>query len=324
MRIFKRAAIPILFLAILMGVNAIFNYLLIPYTFTRYKLHKIENETFDDLILGSSHGATNIDPACLSYVTDRSAFNAAQGEEFPVDSYFFLKDAVTAGHAPGRVIYEFDPNYWITAQEVDSTFSGLFGEMRMSGTKVQYFFAKMWKADFRTFSAPWYFYREQWSLIPENLDVKRSDVYKNYGVENFDTDTQTVEHDGFMAIHPGKWNDSIVPREWSEEMLQKDARRFFVMMAEYCRRMEIEFVVVTTPVPDETLRACADSYAAASEEMRSLAETYGFEYLDFTSGELLSENEDLTAPDLYADWDGHMYEETAERFSLILAEKLTH
>ncbi len=324
MRIFKRAAVPILFLAILMGTNALFNYLLIPYTFTRYKLHKIENETFDDLILGSSHGATNIDPAYVAYVTGRSAFNAAQGEEFPVDSYFFLKDAVTAGHAPTRVIYEFDPNYWITAQEVDSTFSGLFGEMRMSWTKVQYFFAKMWKVDFRTFCAPWYFYREQWSLIPENLDVKRSEVYRDYGVENFNTDTQTVEYDGFMAIHPGKWNDSIVPREWSEAMLQKDARRYFVMMAEYCRRMKIEFVVVTTPVPDETLRACADSYAAASEEMRSLAETYGFEYLDFTSGELLSENEDLTDPDLFADWDGHMYEETAERFSLILAEKFTY
>ena len=54
MRIFKRIAVPILFLAILMGVNAVFNYLLIPYTFTRYKLHMIESETFDDLILGSS------------------------------------------------------------------------------------------------------------------------------------------------------------------------------------------------------------------------------------------------------------------------------
>ena len=322
MRTFKRVAIPILFLAILVGVNTVCSYLLIPYTFTRYKLHTIETETFDDLILGSSHGATNIDPAYVSHVTKRSAFNAAQGEEFPVDSYFFLKDAVTAGHAPGRVIYEFDPNYWITAQEVDSTFSGLFGEMRMSGTKIQYFFAKMWKADFRTFCAPWYFYREQWSLIPENLEVKRSDVYRNYGIEIFDTDTQTLEQDGFMAIHPGKWNDQIVPREWSEGMLQKDARKFFVMLAEYCGRMHIDLVVVTTPIPDETLSACADSYAASSEEMQSLAEQYGFRYLDFTSGQLLSENEDLTDPDLFADWDGHMYEETAERFSQVLAELL--
>ena len=108
MRIFKRIAVPILFLAILMGVNAIFNYLLIAYTFTRYKLHKIETEAFDDLILGSSHGATNIDPAYVSSVTGRSAFNAAQGEEFPVDSYFFLKDALPTieGMASGSTFKE--------------------------------------------------------------------------------------------------------------------------------------------------------------------------------------------------------------------------
>ena len=168
MRIFKRILIPILFFAVLFGINTVMNYLMVPYTFTRFKVHTIETETFDDLILGASHAGTNISPAVLSGITGRTAFNAAQGEEFPVDSYYFLKDAAR-DHKPGRLIYEFDPNYWITAQEISSNYAGMFAEMQFCPAKLQYFFAKMWKADFRTAFAPWYFYRAQVGELADRL-----------------------------------------------------------------------------------------------------------------------------------------------------------
>lgn len=321
MRIFKRILIPVLFFAVLFGINTVMNYLMVPYTFTRFKVHTIETETFDDLILGASHAGTNISPAILSGITGRTAFNAAQGEEFPVDSYYFLKDAAR-DHKPGRLIYEFDPNYWITAQEISSNYAGMFAEMRFCPAKLQYFFAKMWKADFRTAFAPWYFYRAQVGDIRQNLFTKGTDNYKNFGTDTFDSATQTVHSDGFIAVKPGKWDDTIIPRDWSEDMLQEDAREYFIRIAEFCAREGIELVVVTTPVPAETLEANAASYEAAGAEMSALAKEYGFRYLNYTGGELLAANKALTDADLYADWDGHMYADAAEAFSKVLARDL--
>ena len=61
------------------GINALLSYMLIPYQFTRMKIHTIETEDFDDLILGSSHGSAAIDPAVLSEKTGRTCFSAAAG-----------------------------------------------------------------------------------------------------------------------------------------------------------------------------------------------------------------------------------------------------
>ena len=312
MRIFKRILVPVVFIAVLFAVNTYLNYLLVPYTFTRYKVHKIETETFDDLILGSSHAGTCLSPSSISSVTGRSAFNAAQGEEYPVDSYFFLKDA--AG--------KHNPNYWITAQDVSANYAGTYTEMQPGKAKVQYFFAKMWKADFRTSIAPWYFYRAQLSDIERNLFVKRSDDYKNFGTGTFDSATQTVEADGFIAVKPGKWDDEIIPRDWSDDMIQEKARDYFIRIAEFCRREGIELVVVTTPVPAETLAANEASYASAGAEMEALSKTYDFTYMNYNGGDLLEARREFTDSELFADWDGHMYAEAARRFSVAFAEDL--
>ncbi len=320
MRISKRLLVPVIFLALFLAVNTGLDYILVPYTFTRYKIHKIETETYDDLILGSSHAGTCLSPSAMQTVNGRKTFNAAQGEEFPVDSYFFLKDAARE-HKPDRLIYEFDPNYWITAQDESANYAGMFAEMQLCPAKIQYFFAKMWKADFRTFCAPWYFYRSEAKKedIERNLFVKKSEDYRNYGTGTFDSAIQTVEEDGFIAVKPGKWADEITPRDWSEDMLQKDAREYFIRIAEYCRRRGIRLVVVTTPVPAQTLAANLASYTAAAEEMKALSRTYGFSYLNYTEGELLLANQEFTNADLFADWDGHMYADTARRFSAVLA-----
>ena len=89
-----------------------------------------------------------------------------------------------------------------------------------------------------------------------------------------------------------------------------------------CAREGIELVVVTTPVPAETLEANAASYEAAGAEMSALAESYGFRYLNYTGGELLAANKALTDADLYADWDGHMFADAAAAFSEVLARDL--
>lgn len=307
------------FFAVLTAFNMVMNYLLIPYSFTRMKVHYLETETCDDLILGSSHAGTNIDASLLESLTGRKTFNAAQGEQYPVDSFYLLKDAAI-DHKPKRVIYEFDPTYWLVSQEIDSAYAGMFYEMRMSPVKLQYFFDKMWSADFRTWTAPWYFYRRQIGDISANLYTKKTDNYKNYGTATFDSETQTVREDGFIAVKPGKWEDEITVREWSDETIQKDDEKFFERIAKFCLQEGIELVVVTTPVPAGTYEAGRENFDAAAAHMKGLAEKYGFEYLCY-NGDALQDTS-LTGEEQYADWDGHMYEEAADRFTELLAKDL--
>ena len=101
---FIPAAVTAIFIAVVIVFNMVMNYLLIPYSFTRLKVHMLETMQFNNLILGSSHAGTNIDATHLAGLTGRTTFNAAQGEQFPVDSYYLLKDACI-DQKPDRVIY---------------------------------------------------------------------------------------------------------------------------------------------------------------------------------------------------------------------------
>lgn len=311
--------VSVIFIAALIAFNMMMNYLLIPYSFTRMKVHKIETESFDDLILGSSHAGTNIEPGYLKEISGRTCFNAAQGEQFPVDSYYLLKDTCI-DQKIDRVIYEFDPTYWLTAQEIDSSYANMFYEMRLSPVKARYFFDKMWGVDFRTWTSPWYFYRRQLGHISENIYTKSTDNYKNYGVATFDSETQTVHEDGFIAVKPGKWEDDITVREWNDKMFQKDDEEFFIKMADYCLKEGIELVVVSTPIPAETYEAGKEHFDSAYAHMAGLAEEYGFRYMCYNSGELM--RVELMESDRFADWDGHMYQEAAHEFTGIFAEDL--
>jgi len=318
MRIFKRILTAALFVGILAAVSLTLDYLMIPYTFTRMKVHAVENNTYDDLILGSSHGATNIDPDVLGGITGRTTYNAAQGEEFPVDSYYLLKDACIA-NKPGRLIYEFDSTYWLSAQETDSSYALTYYSMRRSFTKMQYFYAKMWNADFRTWSAPWYFFRDRIYDIGTNLYVKGTDDYKDYGTGTFESDRQSVTDKGFIAIKNVRWDDAVTVRPWTDDMIQKSDVAYFLRIVSYCKENDISLVVVTTPVPDDTYEAGKDNFDQAGFYMSALADQYGFTYANYNNDRL--EGLDTTNA-AYADYDGHMYEESAEAFSRVFGERL--
>ena len=54
------------------------------------KVHAVENNTYDDLILGIFARATNIDPDVLGGITGRTTYNAAQGKNSLWTATIFL------------------------------------------------------------------------------------------------------------------------------------------------------------------------------------------------------------------------------------------
>ena len=75
----------------------------------------------------------------------------------------------------------------------------------------------------------------------------------------------------------------------------------------YCKKNDIDFVAVTTPIPIATLKDYSDNYNAA------------WKYLNFNTQYFKAFTHDLKA---YTDYDGHMNGDAARQYSRILAEIL--
>ena len=327
MRIFKHLLPFILGVLFILLLNAALNYMLIPYQFTRVKVHKVETETFDDLILGSSHGGTAFDPTALTAETGRSSYNACAGGQFPMDNYYLLLDALRE-HAPKRVIFEYDPNYWISLDPFNRTARYQESVMAPSAVRFEYFSKLLLPGDIRYVLMPWSLYESGLKDIRRIVARKQSDDYKNYAVEPFnEKGSQACDENGFLGIPDDVGGDPKIPdlfyTDGMEHIVAKN-REYFEKIVRLCQKKEIELVVVTTPVPAATREATEGFYYTAHEWMKDLSTAYGFTYLDFV---LPSENKDAL-PDLcedpkgFSDGEGHMHISAARNFTQVLASYL--
>ena len=319
MRIFKKAYLPVLFVLFL-ALNGVLNFLLIPYQFTRLKVRAVETGANRDLILGSSHGCAGIDPAVLAKETQRSCFNAAAGGQYPRENVYLLRDACLK-EAPERVIFEYDPAYWVSGDPYNRTARYQFDVMAPSQVKAAYFMDLLFKNDFRYLFMPWAAYMENVPIIGQIVKTKTGEAYRTYGAQPFDGRYQTCRPDGFTAIHVQD-RDALTPpslafTQENEGYVEKN-RAYFEKLAALCLERGITLTVVTTPVPAVTLDTNRTFYEQAHRIMETLSRTYGFTYLDYAAGP-----EALTLPDTdFADGEGHMYETAAAQFSKHLAEDL--
>ena len=74
-------------------------------------------------------------------------------------------------------------------------------------------------------------------------------------------------------------------------------------LIDYCKKNDIYFVAVTTPIPISTLKDYSDNYNAAWKYFGKFFEEQGVEYLNFNTQYFKAFTHDLKA---YTDYDGHM------------------
>ena len=111
MRNFKKWMLPLLFVAVFVGINELLNYVLYPYTYTRADVHHLAASEYEDVLVGTSHGKCGLDPQVLEEVTGHKTINVCQGGEYPLDVYYLVREAAR-NKKVSRVIYELDSGYW--------------------------------------------------------------------------------------------------------------------------------------------------------------------------------------------------------------------
>ncbi len=318
MRNSKRVILFAAFFTVCLLLNVILNYILIPNNIMRIKLHNLETTTYDDLFLGTSHGFSAVDPLVVDSITGRKSTNLCIWGEYPRDSYYLLKEACRE-HKPERVVYELDPTYWINKDIDTYYYTQLFNYMPWSQVKAEYFLAKITSADFRAVLFPWFNYQLQWQPNLANLELKQTDNYKNYGLDTFDLSYQTLKEEGFLFFKDTKRTKSQYVSLWDEKKMLVNSYRYFDKMVTFCRENDIELVVFTTPVPQETLELYPENYQKAFQYFSKMLQGYGLTYYNFNYIQLDGFDKSLVG---YSDYDGHMYGDTAGSFSKSLGDYL--
>lgn len=320
MRNSRRILKIIIFLMIVNLLNGMMNYILYPYTYSRAEMHHMEGSDLNQLVVGSSHGKCGINPASLDAVMGTKTFNSCQGGEYPMDSYYLVREADRV-HELKQVIYELDPGYWVTGDGQNAQYIAYLREFPNSTLKLVYWKDKLLDGDFRSTLFPWYFYRNQLMNIPEIVKQKQSDAYRNYSFEPFSGVGQTCREDGY--IYRNRVETEKIPVDplnlWKDENLNQESVKWFEKMYEYCKEEDIELIVVVTPVPEETLNLYPENYQKGYDYLERYMAGKELLYLNYSRGD-----DDRFSRKLadFADQEGHMYGDAAEVFSRCFGEDI--
>lgn len=320
MRNFKKILTVVIFLGLVVLFNTVLDYLLYPNTYSRAELYNMENTDLNQLLVGTSHGKCSIDPAVLDEVMGTRSFNSCQGGQYPIDSYYLVREADRV-HNLKQVVYELDPAYWVTWNGENAQYISYLREFPNSLLKLAYWKDKLLDGDFRSTFFPWYFYRNQFQNIGETIKMKRSREYKEHSLSIFSSAGQTCREDGFISIHRVESEKAPVDplNLWQDgNLLQKNVV-WFEKMYEYCRKRGIQLVVVVTPVPKETVALYPENYRMAYDYLDEYMKGKDLVYLNYNRIEDERISRNLSD---YGDQEGHMFEDTAASFSRCLAEKL--
>ena len=104
---FKKIIKTIVVVAVCVTLLAGLDMALYPCTFMRNDIHAVVSNQYDDIILGTSHGMTDIDPAVMEEITGRSGHNVCVGGEYGIDAYYIAR-LIAEKQKPARIIYEVD------------------------------------------------------------------------------------------------------------------------------------------------------------------------------------------------------------------------
>lgn len=291
------------------------DFILYPCTFMRNDIHKVSTEKFEDIYIGTSHGKMNIDPAVIKEITEKKGHNLCVGGEYGVDAYYLTK-LVMEKQAPERIIYEIDPGYFVTEKEPGNNYLLFYHEMPFSKTKFQYFKDILLECDFRTVLFPWYEYSLQYE-ISKISDTVLQKANKNYDASYLKGKAQRYHESGFIerySVDVAKL-ELTEPKLFSKAELKQENIEYLGKLIQLCKENNVEFVAITTPIPEETLNSYSDNYEKAWDYFSEYFSGKEVQYINFNR-----EYYDLFSHEIinYTDYDGHMNGEAAIRFSKIL------
>lgn len=316
---FKKIVKTVLVLAVCITLLVGLDMALYPCTFMRNDIHAVVNNQYDDIILGTSHGMTDIDPAVMEEITGRTGHNMCVGGEYVIDAYHIAK-LIAEKQKPTRIIYEVDPEYLVSKKEEGNNYLLFYHEFPFSKAKLEYFWNSIADCNFRTVLFPWYEYSLSYELgkVKETFSQKWN---KDYDISHLKSDTQEYHESGLIERYPVDTTKLKMQsmKDFTEAQVKPQNMEYLGKLIDFCAENNIEFVAVTTPIPIDTLKVYSDNFNAASKYLGEYFNQKGIAYLNFNTQYFKAFSHDLSS---YTDYNGHMNGNAAKEYSKVLANIL--
>ena len=291
---FKKIIKTIIVLGVCVALLVGIDMALYPCTFMRNDIHAAVTNQYDDIILGTSHGMTDIDPAVMKDITGRTGHNMCVGGEYEIDAYYIAK-LIAEKQKPTRIIYEVDPGYFVSEKEEGNNYLLFYHEFPFSKAKLEYFWNSIAKCNFRTVLFPWYEYSLSYELgkVKETFSQKWN---KDYDISHLKSDTQEYHESGFIERYPVDTSKLKMKdlKLFEKDQVNAQNLEYLGKLIDFCNANDIEFVAVTTPIPIDTLRAYSDNFNEAWNYFGQYFDEKGITYLNFNTQYFKAFTHDLT------------------------------
>ena len=315
----KRVIRTILACIICAVVLFVLDLMLYPCTFMRNDIHTVSTQSFDDIILGTSHGKMNIDPESMKQITGRTGHNVCVGGEYGVDAYYIAR-LIDEKQSVDRIIYEVDPGYFVSEKEEGNNYLLFYHEFPVSLAKAGYFRDSVAKCNLRTVFFPWYEYSLSYE-VPRIARTFTQKVTGNYDIDGLKSASQEYHESGFIERYPVDTSSLKMKaiKLFDKEAVSAETMEYLEKLIRYCKKEGIEFVAVTTPLPGATLSKYQEQFWDAWDFFNAFFEEQGVDYINFNEEYYKSFSHDITC---FTDFDGHMNGDAAREFSVVLANVL--
>lgn len=310
----------VLLCAILLGINTAWSYYNTDdsESYTRLMMHEMytQKENIDIAFMGASHTYRSISPKVADDITGKNTFNLGSSNQLLDITYYLLKE-VLKENSLETVYLELNYIMLRMADKNDVATFLITDYMKPSWNKMSCILACTMPADYvNGFSKA----RRNVSVFTtEIVEKKAGKSYKDF--EYIDYGNEMYDGKGFVYSRESLTeNYEQNYRELTEDYLQIHIDEFSQRQLEYldriiklCQRENIELVLFTAPMPQETVEACRN-YEDFLSFVDSICEENSLQYYDFNKEHPLS-----LGNELFKD-DNHLNGEGAEVFTRYLIE----
>jgi len=320
MRKQKKILITIAFLIVFIIVNSIFDFALVPPGLTRVILHDLEsNDDYKCIILGTSHGSYGIDADIVSQESGIKTMNLCIGGEYLQDSYYLLKEAFLTNN-PETVVIDVDFQYLINVPKNSVAANFIYNSYPNSFNKLSYFKDKIVEMQYCAALFPWMDYRNNFTDVKNIIKTKQSPAYINFSANAVVMELQDQYYgNGFIyRKHTDNLkNDTLADMAWDESNVDQQSIEYLKKIIDLCNLNNAKIIMMTMPVSIETISNSVNGYDNAYTYLSKLAKDNNIEYYNFS---LVKKSVFPRSIEDYWDYDGHLYGDAAQRFSVVLGD----
>lgn len=315
MRNFKMA---FFFCILVMIIGLLLNFILVPSSHIRVLLHEVQDESinYDLIVVGQSHGETDINPMILEEKTGLVSYNLSRRLLSMEDMEYMVKESNYKNDVKVLVM-DIDPTYWI-GDTYTNYFSDsyIYRHLNNPRNKVEYFFDKAINRDFRITLCPYTDIKTGLLELPTTIKNKLSREYWDYSIEAVEMPSANFIYKGRGFRYATQYADSeYIPLVWNETQISQTAIESLSNIVEYCTENGIQLICVSSPLPQE--RRDKENYSLVHSYFNNLLKEYHVPFLDFN----YCKQEYLDIRDeAFMDSDGHMMGWFAEEYSELLGE----